>query len=387
VRAARLLSRVDTRSILVTLTLQEIPDTLSAPPLPGGVATVVRFFMQVPQWIQIGGAILAVVVGGLVAVLAWRQRSNIVHWVRTRSAPVLIGLATVLVVLLVGGAAFGKVSWDYMMHDNDFCTGCHVMGPAFTKFSQSEHSKLNCHDCHQQPLTASMRQLYLWVLERPEEIGPHAPVPNRVCAECHIREDPDSTWQRVVATAGHRVHLESDSAKLANVMCVTCHGVEVHRFVPPDATCGQSGCHEPVDTRIRLGAMASQTALHCVTCHNFTAPVSEQAAHQEAAQFLTPAMAQCFSCHDMPRLMTAFDARQDPHKGMCGTCHNPHTQTAPARAWTTCATSGCHAQPDTITPFHRGLHAGVLEQCSTCHVAHTWEVKGTDCRSCHKTLR
>jgi nitrate/TMAO reductase-like tetraheme cytochrome c subunit len=343
--------------------------------------------MHVPQTIQIGGAIAAAVAVVVVVVLLWRFRARIIEWVRTRSKPVLATMLAGVAIVVLAGAAFGVVSWNYMQHDNGFCIGCHVMGPAFTKFTESEHSQLECHDCHQQPITASMRQLYLWVLERPEDIGHHAPVPDRVCAECHIREDPDSTWQRIVTTAGHRVHLESDSAGLTEVMCVTCHGVEVHRFVPPDQTCGQSACHEPVDTRVRLGEMANQTTLHCVTCHEFTADVGEDTPLEVAAQRLVPARQQCFSCHDMERLMIAFDAQQDPHEGACGTCHNPHTQSTPARAWDTCTGAGCHTQVETLTAFHRGLHAGVLEQCNTCHIAHTWEVWGTDCRSCHKVLR
>jgi nitrate/TMAO reductase-like tetraheme cytochrome c subunit len=365
---------------------QEIPDSLTSP-LPGGVAAVVRFFFQVPQWLQIVGAILAVLVAGALVILVWRRRAAIFAWFRARPAPFLIALGVVALLFIVGFAAFGAVSWNYVQHDNGFCTGCHVMSPAFAKFTQSEHSQLQCHDCHQQPITASMRQLYLWVLERPEDIGPHAPVPDRVCAECHIQEDPDSTWQRISATAGHRIHLESDSSRLAEVMCVTCHGVEVHRFVPPDQTCGQSACHEPMDTRVRLGTMADQTGLHCVTCHEFTAEVSEMAPRQEAAERLVPATQQCFSCHDMERLMTAFDAQQDPHEGVCGTCHNPHAQPTPGRAWESCGAAGCHAQADTLTAFHRGLHEGTLAQCGTCHTAHTWEVRGTDCRACHRTLR
>jgi hypothetical protein len=370
----------------VTALRQAIPDSLSSP-LPGGISAVVRFFFQVPQWLQISGAIAAVLVAIAVVVVLWRRRAPIIDWFRTRPKLVWAGMIAGVAVLAVAGAAFGFASWHYMQHDNGFCTGCHVMGPAFQKFSNSEHAQLECHDCHQQPITASMRQLYLWVLERPEEIGPHAPVRDAVCARCHIQEDPDSTWQRIIATTGHKLHLESDSAPLRQVMCVTCHGRDVHRFLPPRETCGQSGCHEPVDTRIRLGAMADQTGMHCVACHNFTAQLPTAAPVDSLTQRMVPTRPQCFGCHNMQNLMNAFDAEQDPHQGQCGLCHNPHVQTVPGRSWTTCATSGCHMRVDTLTPFHRGLHAGVLEKCSTCHVAHTWQVRGMDCRSCHRVLR
>ncbi len=44
-------------------------------PLPGGVASVFRFlFSGVPQWVQIGGVVLGVIAGIVLAVLAWRHR-------------------------------------------------------------------------------------------------------------------------------------------------------------------------------------------------------------------------------------------------------------------------------------------------------------------------
>lgn len=365
---------------------QAIPDTLHSP-LPGGVNTLVRFLFQVPQWIQIGGAILGVVVGIGLAVWLWRQRMPIWTWLRTRSAFVLTLMVAGVAVLAVAGAAFGFASWHYMQHDNGFCIGCHVMGPAFQRFTSSEHSQLECHDCHQQPITASMRQLYLWVLERPEEIGEHAPVADAVCARCHIQEDPDSTWQRISVTAGHRLHLESDSSALEGAQCVTCHGVEVHRFVPPDETCGQSGCHAPESTQIRLGAMAQQTMLHCVVCHEFTAVIGERAPQQTVATGLVPGSEQCLGCHAMAQVMADFEVAADPHEGDCGMCHNPHTQETPAGAVTTCGNAGCHAQVDTLTPFHRGIHAETLANCVSCHAAHTWTVNGSDCRACHRVIR
>ena len=108
-------------------------------------------------------------------------------------------------------------------------------------------------------------ELYSWVLHRPERIPPHAEVPDERCAECHIRERPDSVWQRISATAGHRIHLESDSASLAEIKCVTCHAAAVHEFAAADSTCGQSACHQ--STPIRLAGMRGQTSLHCATCH------------------------------------------------------------------------------------------------------------------------
>jgi hypothetical protein len=65
-------------------------------------------------------------------------------------------------------------------------------------------------------------------------------------------------------------------------------------------------------------------------------------------------------------------------------CHNPHEQATPAAAVATCATGGCHQQVDTVTAMHRDLGPGVLQNCTSCHDAHNWKVKGDECSSCHK---
>jgi hypothetical protein len=367
------------------IALQEIPapESLESP-LPGGMARVVRFFMNFPQPLQIAGVVVGVLVAAVVGFIVWRRRARIWTWMRTRPRTVYAWAAGAGVMLAVAGAGAGLLGYNYIQHDNGFCTGCHVMGPAFVRFTESEHSQLECHDCHRQPMTASLRQLYLWVLERPEEIGPHAPVPTQVCAECHIQEDPNETWQLIVATQGHQVHLESDSSALAEVQCVTCHGQEVHRFVPAEQTCASAGCHTAEDTRIELGAMSgAETTFHCLGCHIFTAPALPAAAPGGGG--IVPGIGQCGSCHQMQPLVADFSPATDPHDAVCGACHNPHDQTAPASAFETCTSAGCHSNPAALTPFHRGVEH-VLQDCAACHDAHGFVVDGGDCRSCHTAL-
>ena len=200
-------------------------------PLPGGVAAVVRFLFNLPVWVQIAGLILGVAAVGAALQFLWRRRAAMRAWVATRRRGMKIGLAAASAAVVLGFASFGTASWKYMQHDNGFCTGCHVMGPAYQRFLRSEHDSLSCHDCHEQSLFASMRQLYLWVAERPREIGPHAKVATQVCAKCHVTGQPQ-IWQRIASTAGHRTHLESDSAALKHIQCVTCHGDEAMHLEP-----------------------------------------------------------------------------------------------------------------------------------------------------------
>jgi nitrate/TMAO reductase-like tetraheme cytochrome c subunit len=354
-------------------------------PLPGGVGVMVRYLFNLPSWFQIGGAIVGVLVAAGVLWHLWKRRLDIWSWLTTRSRGVKIALASVTAAVVIGLAAFGAASWHYVMHNNDFCVSCHVMTTAFARFQHSEHRKLQCHDCHQQSLYASMRQMVLWVAEKPLEIPPHAKVPNKVCGECHIQKPgQDSVWKRIIATAGHRIHLNSDSASLKNMQCTKCHGLEIHHFAPVDATCGQSGCHQNV--QIRFAKMSNQTSLHCVQCHQFTSRVSETISRDSTRKFLVPNANECLGCHAMQKRMGGYDEAKDPHQGVCGVCHDPHKQASPAVAWTTCQNSGCHANAATLTPFHRGIAAAALDKCERCHQAHTWRVSGDKCLVCHKTI-
>jgi hypothetical protein len=362
-------------------TVQDVRESIPSP-FPR-LGQITRWLFGIPSWIQIVGAIAALALlvwGGLVV---WRRRTTIGTWLRTRSRSLQIATLASIAFAALLASVIGASGYNYTQHSNEFCTSCHVMDDAFTRFTDSEHSQLECHDCHRQPVTASLRQVYLWVTERPEDIGAHAPVPNQICAECHITADPDNTWQRISATAGHRVHLESDSTVLADVQCVTCHGVEIHRFVPVTETCAQSACHTEEKAEILLGGMANDTTgLHCVVCHEFIAPLPEDQPRSEAFAGLVPDFGRCVDCHEMQPLMADFDIESDPHDGVCGDCHMPHEQREPVEAQENCTTAGCHADPESLTPFHRDQHADV-EGCISCHDAHTWAAS-TECTDCHE---
>ena len=358
-------------------------------PLPGGIAGFVRFLLNtVPPWVQIGGAVLGAVVGLIIVWYLVRRRREIRAWLGSRTRGVTLALAAGALVVATAAVGMGAATWNYTQHSNDFCTGCHVMGSAFQRFTSAsnKHAELSCHDCHTQSIFASARQLYVWIAERPQNIGEHALVPNRVCETCHVTGD-SARWQRIAATAGHRVHLESDSADLRELQCVTCHGAEVHRFKPVSGTCGQSGCHEQSETDIVLGKMAGQTSRHCTSCHAFKADVPALATRDSARGTLIPGQEQCLGCHEMRQVLGDFDAAKDPHAGKCGTCHNPHTQKTPEAAAQTCTTSGCHSNWRD-EPFHVGAnHRRVGARCLTCHAPHQAKVDASNCAGCHADVR
>lgn len=357
-------------------------------PLPGGVGTFVRAVLNAPAWLQITVIAIGVITFLGLLMWAWFNIEEILHWFGQRSRGWKMAFVAMVLAVASGAVWFGNTAWAYTQHNNDFCIGCHVMGTAWTRFQHSEHRKLKCHDCHQQSIFASMRQLYLWVAERPQSIPPHAKVPTGVCLSCHNQESPDSVWKRIIATSGHSIHLRNDKPALKNVQCVTCHGAEVHRFVPVDRTCGQSGCHENI--HIALGKMAGQTSLHCTGCHQFTAQVAENISPDSARVGMMPTGQQCLDCHQMrerlSKTLADFEVHKEPHKAVCGACHDPHKQTTTKAAFESCQNAGCHTRPDTLTPFHRGLAAAALQKCGSCHKAHVWKVASKDCTACHRDL-
>jgi len=288
-----------------------------------------------------------------------------------------IGLMAGLAVAVLGVSAAGYRQWHYIQHDNRFCTSCHLMVDPFQRFSRSAHAKLECHTCHEGRLPEQLHQLWMTAVEHPTAIGRHARVPNDVCAKCHVTGD-STRWKIIAATAGHRIHLESRDPRLKGMRCVECHGVSLHEFASVDRTCGQSGCHD--HSQIRLGGMGQLSELHCTTCHNFLAQAPTFAV-DSLGKPLTPAAAQCLSCHAMQQRLQGMDIGRDPHNGVCGDCHNPHTQTTPQDV--SCTGAGCHAGWQRVS-FHVGVPHP--DRCTTCHQPHSWRVEGRSCTRCHANI-
>jgi hypothetical protein len=117
--------------------------------------------------------------------------------------------------------------------------------------------------------------------------------------------------------------------------------------------------------------------LHCTTCHNYLAEASGIAV-DSLGRPLTPRAQQCLRCHAMQERLQNLELGLDPHRGVCGDCHNPHTQTQ-AQA-VSCTSSTCH-QGWRAVSFHIGV--AHPERCTTCHLPHSWRVEGANCIRCH----
>ena len=371
---------------------------------PDKLTPIIQWFFQRAPWVMWGGVALGLVIAFFILRWLWPRRHQIIPWIRTRSSTgkfALVGAAAVAVGL---AATAGFTSYHFVETDKRFCNGCHIFvrsgqqlvladsgNYTVVPMLEGKHDSMGCHTCHPlKPMKEAVKLIFWMSGLREKEIPEHARVPRQICEQCHVqgRAEDKEKWKAIAATAGHRTHLESDSSALkGKIECLTCHARTAHRFPPTDSTCGQSNCHKPNETGIVLGKMKGQGDFHCVGCHQFTASVPALATRDSAASTLVPAIRSCFKCHAMQQRLPDFDERKDPHKGTCGMCHKPHTQTKPGESIKTCSTRECHGLWNQV-PFHAGAqHRRKATQCTLCHSAHAARVDASDCVGCHQRVR
>lgn len=271
------------------------------------------------------------------------------------SLPRAVALAIVLVaVLFIAFGAYGSYRvYSYTQDDPTFCRSCHTMEKAWNKWANSEHSKVNCHSCHEASPIASFEQVIKYSLDRPNEVSKHAVVPDEACKNCH--ENGNGRWAMVADTAGHQVHADQQ-----NVSCLKCHSVTLHQFAPPEKIC--LACHG--DQEVKISSMAQR---YCLDCHNFLRENSP----------LRPQRQDCLKCHESQAQAEMHWPTNAPMQFQCGQCHQPHQTTKPAEA---CAS--CHQNQQQKGNHAVQTHASAA--CITCHKPHEWRITRREtCTTCH----
>jgi uncharacterized OB-fold protein len=274
-------------------------------------------------------------------------------------------------VLGLSGFLVGGVStYNYVQHDADFCTSCHIMDDAYTRWSGSVHSQVTCHECHVPNIADNLRQLWVYWTDPPDKPG-HAPeMQNSTCYRCHRQytEDepaPEDTpgWQHVLDEAGHAKHVGVE-----HIQCIRCHSTSLHKFVPPEEICKQCHKHESL----------AKTSMdeHCTACHVFKA---------QARESLLPTRADCLECHKemqvteeiFPEASDTGEAESVMHWD-CRECHKPHT----AIVLEAGQCRECHEEVLDGSELHSvEEHA----ECLDCHKPHVWKVtQATPCLECHE---
>jgi len=299
-----------------------------------------------------------------------------------RMSTTTLWILGILVVSMTGlGGVVVYQAYDYVQYDSEFCLSCHLMERPFELFANSVHQGVSCKACHQPNPIERARMGLRQIVDHPEEIREHAEVPNATCGHCHVEGDREK-WIIMTRSRGHEMHLNSREPVLRDIECVTCHSESVHGFEATVQSCAASQCHD--DTRPHLGRMA-ELDLSCVVCHDFRAPVDDDAPRGEDPASLRPGPDQCLTCHIM-RDHVEIDPEEDPHGAECGTCHDAHTQRRAREALRSCQESDCHALPETIEDEHHQWESIRLFDCTKCHEPHRWRVDGEDCTACHADL-
>ena len=299
-------------------------------------------------------------------------------------SPAVLGTIGLTLFLAVGGGGFAAYRmYDYVQHDNEFCVSCHLMEEPFERFQTSAHRGLGCKACHQPNPIQRAKMGLTQVVKNPEVIEAHAEVPNERCEHCHVRGNPED-WLIISESRGHRLHLESADARLADLECVTCHAESIHVFGASNKACTQSGCHD--ELAVVLGEMRGLD-LPCVVCHAFVEPPAgfPNAPHSPDSLGMAPDSKECLSCHDM-RVRIAIDEATEPHGARCSTCHNAHDQRRAHDAESRCSEGACHGRARDVEDNHHKWETVDLLACVQCHRPHAFEVDGDRCITCHEDI-
>jgi cytochrome c nitrite reductase small subunit len=298
-----------------------------------------------------------------------------------------IVIAVLMLVMTVGGGVIAFKFYDFTQNNPKFCVACHLMQPAFDAWAESEHSEINCHDCHHLTIAEQNNLLVSFVLHRPEKVPDrHGKiiVGWKYCVSCHWEtEEKYPEAPKVNDSSMHARHYFTEQ-----IECAKCHGYITHQFTPEARFC--INCHE--DKTVHGAGMEG---LACLNCHT-----------DRTTDFL-PGRGKCLYCHGGEKMREWLDAgetidvrhyrppdetieratkislRKDaPMRFSCYRCHKPHEKVRPD--WGNCF--DCHRRVKDVG--RHGMHIDVMGMgCKECHKPHTWTVTEAKakkiCTKCH----
>lgn len=149
----------------------------------------------------------------------------------SRVWPVVLAAVGLAVVWL---AVFGIVrGYQFVEDDARFCRTCHTMRVAWDQWQSSEHQEVTCHSCHESDMVGSLRQVWRYITQRPDDVQARAEVSAATCLNCHrVQEEAAS----IVSTDMHHAAGE-------RMDCPICHGQELHHFEAPLWSDICASCH------------------------------------------------------------------------------------------------------------------------------------------------
>lgn len=319
------------------------------------------------------------------------------QWAKDRLQEPLTLKAKVLIVslflIIVGGGGFVAYKfYDFTQNNPKFCVGCHLMQEAYDSWAKSEHSKLNCHDCHHLTIPEQNQLLISFVMHRPTKVPERHKgaviVSSKTCNECHTSKKA----KQINKSLFHAKHVYMEQ-----IECTECHGEVkadksgLHHFLPTEKFCTK--CH--TGKAVHGEGMGGLACLNC---------------HTDRTKDLKPGRMKCLYCHstdDNIRKRLKDDSTMDvrffqpepatikkaikitfdekaPMQFYCYECHKPHTQGKVKPGSGHCL--GCHANVSKVGKH--AVHLAMDMQCKDCHKPHLWRVTEAsakkDCVQCHE---
>ncbi len=297
-------------------------------------------------------------------------------------------IAVLLLVIIVGGGVVAFKFYDFTQNNPKFCISCHLMKPAYDAWQKSEHTGINCHECHHLSIPEQNKLLITFVLHRPKSVPPRhgkVIVPWKYCVECHWeKSEKYPKAKKINNSMMHAKHYFMEK-----IECSKCHGYVVHKFTPEERFCLR--CHKGKEVH-----GVGMEGLACLNCHT------------DRTVDLRPGRKKCLFCHGseevrkeliadntidvqffLPGKETISKAdkidvpKDAPMQFYCYKCHKPHAEIMPA--YGTCLS--CH--PQILNVGMHKMHVQTMGiECKTCHKPHSWRVTKeqakTTCTQCHE---
>jgi nitrate reductase cytochrome c-type subunit len=277
---------------------------------------------------------------------------------------------------------------DYFENNPNACSTCHVHDKANKAWVTSEHSGINCHECHHSTKIDQMRQLYQFVVLGHNKVSPRhgeVIVPWKLCFSCHWERN--EKYPKAPDISRSRYHAKH--VFIERIECTKCHGYRTHQFSLEERYC--LTCHK--------GKEVHGTGMEKLACLN---------CHTDRTSDLRPGRKKCLFCHgdESVRKELLADATLDvthyqpdqktinkaikivvpekaPMQFDCYQCHKPHKSSRPD--WGNCLS--CHE--NIINVGKHNTHVQVMGmKCKQCHKPHIWRVSAEqakkDCVTCHE---
>ncbi|KPK42333.1 MAG: hypothetical protein AMJ65_07785 [Phycisphaerae bacterium SG8_4] len=308
--------------------------------------------------------------------------NSVINVVKQMKWSVRIALLIVIVTFFSGGAIV-------ITGQPGFCNSCHIMNPYYDSWEDSNHSKVNCLDCHLRPgfkgyvkgKVNGLAQAVACVVGR---VGtkPNATVEDASCMrpECHSTEELETknlVYSGMKFT--HQVHVENvvDGIKISCGLCHSHVGGKEHFSVNKEVC---FTCHflkgSETDSRI--------VQTDCQSCHEVPDKVIDRGfVTINHAEFVSYKASCDDSCHKRD-----IEKNAQVSATVCRNCHDYDIEREPNSV----KLHEVHTDPEKLEIYTGRKHTThtIKVECFACHgkVIHergeaTSVVAMMDCQDCH----